>query len=237
MARPVIGITAHTRLLRAGAPVFEVGAEYALGIHEAGGLPLVLPILADAVADLLDRVDGLVISGGGGLPRGLIADRSPTLERINPPRYAFERALITGAAERELPVLGICRGMQMIGEPLGGRAVLNIATDEPRALSHYQRLPGWQPAHEITIELGSALAEFGGAMQVPVNSFHRQAVASTGDILWATAHAPDGIIEAIEGRTHRFLIGVQFHPEKMLPRNERWMRLFRALVAAAQTRT
>ncbi|MCL6552680.1 MAG: gamma-glutamyl-gamma-aminobutyrate hydrolase family protein [Firmicutes bacterium] len=233
--RPLIGITVHTRARRAEALAFELGAACARAVYEAGGLPVVLPVLTDAADDLVDRLRGIVLTGGGRLPPGFSPqDPRPSLESINPARYAFERALIGAALLRGLPLLGICRGMQMLTEALGGRLVRNIALDWPGALPHYQRGPGWQTAHDVEIAADARLAAILGTTRVPVNSFHRQAVETPGTGLRVVARAPDGIVEAVEGRGSAFIVGVQFHPERLLPRHPRWQRLFQALVDAAR---
>lgn len=237
MARPVIGITVHTRTQPGRPPVVDMSAAAAQVVRavlDAGGLPIILPPLEDAIPELLERVDGILLTGGGRLPLGTFrADRpAPTLEAINPGRYAFERQLIRAAVARGIPLLGICRGMQMINETLGGRLIHNIAADLPHALQHYQRVPGWRPTHAISIAPDSRLAEIVGEAQDEVNSFHRQAVATPGSGLRVTAVAPDGVVEAVESGSG-FVLGVQFHPEKMVNRQARWRRIFQALVAAA----
>ncbi len=235
--RPLIGITVHTRARRAEALAFELGAACARAVYEAGGLPVVLPVIGGTIDELLERVQGIVLTGGGRLPPGFSPqDPHPSLESINPARYAFERALIEAALPRGLPLLGICRGMQMLSEATGGRLVRNLALDRPDALPHYQRGPGWRPAHEVEIAADARLATILGTTRVPVNSFHRQAVEEPGAGLRVVARAPDGIVEAIEGTGPAFVVGVQFHPERLLPRHARWQRLFQALVDAARQR-
>jgi len=235
MGRPLIGITVHARAQRAEALAFELGAACARAVYEAGGLPVVLPVLNGAVMELLDRVRGMILTGGGRLPPGIeAAVHAATLESINPARYAFERALVLAALPRDLPLLGICRGMQMINESLGGTLIANIAVDLPHALPHYQRQPGWVPTHDLVVEPDSLAAEIAGGPRARVNSFHRQAVAAPGDGLRVTARAEDGVVEVVEGTRQRFLLGVQFHPERLVGRDPRWLAPFQALVAAAQ---
>ncbi|MDR7548272.1 MAG: gamma-glutamyl-gamma-aminobutyrate hydrolase family protein [Armatimonadota bacterium] len=237
MARPIIGISVHTRTLTGRLPVVELSTSAAQtvgAVFDAGGLPFILPPLEEAIPELLERLDGILLTGGGLLsPRTFRVDRpAPPLEAINPGRYAFERQLIRAAVAREIPLLGICRGMQMINETLGGHLILNIAAELPHALQHYQRAPGWRPTHAISIVPDSRLARIVGKTQDEVNSFHRQAVGTPGSGLRVTAVAPDGVVEAVEGESG-FILGVQFHPEKMVNRQTRWRQIFQALVAAA----
>lgn len=239
MSRPVIGISVHTRTEPGRAPIVEVNtsaAQVIQAVLDAGGLPMVLPAVEEAIPDLLERLDGVLLTGGGGrLPRGTFATGrlAPTLETINPGRYSFERQLVRGAVAREIPLLGICRGMQMINETLGGGLIHNIAAELPHALQHYQRAPGWRPTHTITIASDSRLAGIVGKTEEEVNSFHRQAVDTAGSGLRVTAVAPDGVVEAVESESG-FVLGVQFHPEMMVKRQTRWRRIFEALVAAAR---
>lgn len=231
--RPLIGITAHTRR-QPGGLALEVSAAYAEAVQAAGGTPVILPVyLTGYDRGVMDRLDGVLLTGGGRLLREAFEDAAgPSLERINPERYAFERALVADAVERDLPILGICRGMQMLTEVLGGSLIADIAQVVPRALTHYQRRPAWQPTHDVQVESNSRLAEVAGASLIHVNSFHRQAVDVTGNLLRVTGRAPDGVVEAVEGNTFRFVMGVQFHPERLLPRTPAWRGLFQAFVDA-----
>ncbi|MFN3286548.1 MAG: gamma-glutamyl-gamma-aminobutyrate hydrolase family protein [bacterium] len=239
LSRPVIGVTVHTRTLPGRPPVVSINPPAARAIEaivDAGGLPVPLPPLQEALPELLERLDGVLLTGGGGrLPPGAFATGrpGPTLESLNRERYAFERELIVTAVRRGTPILGICRGMQMINETLGGTLLRNIATDVPDALQHYQRRPSWRPAHAISIAPDSRLAALIGRTQDEVNSLHRQAVRTPGRGLRITGVAPDGVAEAVEAESG-FVLGVQFHPEMMVNRDPRWRRIFQALVTAAR---
>lgn len=189
--------------------------------------------------DLAGRIDALLLTGGRGLAaRDLVRNPRPTLETTDPARYWFEHALVLAACDRRMPVLGICRGMQMLNEALGGTLVLNLALDWPGAIKHTTDTPETLPHHRIEVAPGSHLAGVLGEASTPVNSLHRQAVAMPGVGLKAVAWAPDGVIEAIEGpREGPFLVGVQFHPETLARKDRRWLGLFGALIAAARDRT
>lgn len=234
MAAPLIGITAHAQTVR-GEQILLISPDYSEAVRVAGGIPVIIPILPEeGRAEILDRLQGIFVTAGGRLARHLIATQPlPSLSQINPGRYAFERSLILETARRNLPMLGVCRGMQTIAEVMGGRITGLQGGLSAKPIQHYQRQPGWQPTHAIVIQPGSRLERVLGERAIRVNSFHRQAVAEPGTDLHVSALAEDGVVEAIESSQHLFIVGVQFHPERLLARHERWLRLFRAFVEAA----
>jgi putative glutamine amidotransferase len=233
--RPLIGITVHCDPQEEEQGAYSVTAGYAEAVAAAGGMPMLLPVLQDALAPdaMLARLDGLLVSGGGTLPpEAFTTNPRPTLAETNPVRYRFERALLDAALGRDIPVLGICRGHQMLNEAAGGSLIQNIALDVPGALEHRQSAPGWQPVHALRVAAGSRLSGL-GLPSGPVNSFHRQAVQVPGAGFSAVAWSPDGLVEAIEMPGGRFAMGLQFHPEKLWPREPGWLAPFLALVLAA----
>ena len=237
MPAPLIGITVHVQSPEGREPTLLLRSRYVEAVRLAGGLPVLIPLLPPTQAsELLGRVQGLLLTGGGRLGRGVLRMRAlPSLEDINPRRYAFERALVLDAVRRDLPVLGICRGMQTIAAVLGGR-VANLDAQEGggETITHYQQAPGGRPTHGIEIQRGSHLAAIIDGEEAQVNSFHRQSVADPGHDLAVSARARDGVIEAVEGPGQPFLVGVQFHPEQLLNRDTRWLRLFEMFVRAAR---
>jgi putative glutamine amidotransferase len=236
--RPRIGITAWRRPLPTplgeATDLYTLGVEYAVAVQAAGGLPLILPHGDDAEA-MLDTLDGLVLSGGGDVdPRSYGTDHKDAKDtRLDADHW--EIALVHAADARRLPVLGICRGMQVLAVAHGGRLVPEIAGREGHAdmtaLSAGQILAA---RHSVSIASESTLERVYGTGQRTVNTIHHQAVADPGDLL-VSARAADGMIEAVEGRTGSCALGVQWHPEK-LPGEEAAdeRRLFEHLIAEAR---
>jgi putative glutamine amidotransferase len=244
--RPLIGVTtSEVRPAERVTPLREaepLGKEMALGItylkaiEAAGGLPVVMPPLAeDAIEPLLDRLDGICLSGGPDLDPSLYeAEPHPQLGPIEPDLDRFELAVAARADAREMPILAICRGTQALNIVRGG-ALHQHLPDISEELAHRQTNPGTEPSHPVEVDPDSQLWEAfgGGEIEVTdVNSFHHQAIDRLGDGLRVSARAPDGTIEAIEDPGRRFLIGVQWHPEYAISEGD--TRLFAAFVAAAQ---
>lgn len=245
---PTIGITVSrdeggADALLPGRPLVFTNEEYVqavllAGRSPSGGVrPVLLPHLAEgapaeaARSGLLDLIDGLLVTGEArALPANVRAQpQLPTLFEQAPQRYRSDAAWIKGALARGTPVLGICRGAQMIGEVTGGSICLRLPDGEVR---HSQALPGDQPAHRIRVEPGTRLQDIVGSTELEVNSFHLQAVEQPGPGFVVSARAGDGAVEAIESTRHPFVLGVQFHPERMV-RVEALQRIFLALLAAA----
>lgn len=247
MDRPVIGIsTSELRTPDRVTPVPEgepVRREMALGliyvdaIFQAGGLPLVLPPLTPAfAASLLDTLDGLCIPGGPDIHPGLYGHEphemlGPTESELD----AFELALVTGAVERGMPVLGICRGSQMINVALGGTLHQHLPACVEGVLPHRQEADVATASHPVRVAAGSRLAASLGRASAEVNSLHHQAVDRLADGLEAVAWAPDGVVEAVEGAGDAFLMGVQWHAEGLIGRREQRL-LLSAFVDSAATR-
>ena len=225
---------------------------YVDAVARAGGHARVLSTfdvlpMQDPPADLevsthLDPLDpsplagacGLILPGGGDIdPAWYHRERHPKTNKVSHRRDQFERTLLTTALERDLAVLAICHGMQMLNVCMGG--TLNQHLDED-PIDHDEERPKAQPAHPVCLKPRSILAETFGRPSVPVNSAHHQAVDDLGEGLEVVAWSTDGVIEGVESTEHSWVVGVQWHPEAMAAVDEQQENLFRAFVAAAHER-
>jgi putative glutamine amidotransferase len=234
--RPLIGVTT-SELRPSGAgtlrrqgepphPEMALGMTYLRAIEAVGGMPVVLPPIGDAAA-LLDRLDGICLSGGPDLDPDAYGalERHAELGPTEPSLDAFELSLARAADARGLPVLGICRGAQALNVARGGTLHQHVP-------GHRQTAPGTATTHTVRVEPGTRLAAVAGARPLRVNSFHHQAVDVLGSGLRAVAWAADGTVEAVEDRATRFVLGVQWHAEGLVAL-ARHRALFAALVVAA----
>jgi putative glutamine amidotransferase len=199
---------------------YELKVTYAEAVLRAGGLPFVLPYTDDAtcVEAYLDRVSGVIITGGAfDIPPEAYGETAREgMGPLKEGRTAFETALMRAALKRNMPVLGVCGGMQLLNVVLGGTLFQDIAREVPEAREHEQKHDRTQPQHPVDVKDGTLLAEAVGRGQLMVNSTHHQAVNKLGNQVVATAASPDGVVEAIESSAHIFAVGVQWHPEYML---------------------
>jgi putative glutamine amidotransferase len=249
--RPLIGVTtSEMRRAESINPTPEgeppahlemaLGLPYLRGLEAAGGLPVVMPPLReDAIEPLLDRFDGICLSGGPDLdPEGYGAKPHPELGPIEPDLDRFELAVARRADAREMPILAICRGTQALNVVRGG-ALHQHLPEISTEISHRQLTPGDQTSHAVEVEPGSRLAAALGGKEIDVgdrldvNSFHHQAIDRLGEGLRISARAPDGTIEAVEDPTRPFLIGVQWHAETLVHRPYE-AALFRRFVEACR---
>ncbi|MFC3125376.1 gamma-glutamyl-gamma-aminobutyrate hydrolase family protein [Pseudoroseomonas globiformis] len=196
-------------------PWYALRQNYFSSVARAGGLPVALPHEPELAEAYLDKIDGLLVTGGafdvdpslyGGGPA------HPTVA-LKQGRTAFELAMVRGALARNMPVLGICGGEQLLAVALGGTLIQHIPDRVPDALAHEQPNPRNEPGHEVEITQGTLLARVVGGTRMAVNSAHHQAVERPGAGAVVNAVAPDGVIEGIESTAHRFALGVQWHPE------------------------
>lgn len=231
--KPVIGITGNF-----GDKGCELAEGYYRSILEAGATPLIIPPFADkdAMLTVLDSVDGLMLSGGADInPLYCGEDPIPALHGINPRRDAMEMLLVRLAFDRQIPILGICRGIQVMAVALDGSVWQDIYTQEPKAsIKHSQDLDRGVASHLVEIQEGSTLYNIIGEKTFPVNSFHHQAVREAGPHLRVVARSQDGVIEAVESNEEKSILGVQWHPECfVLNQDDSMMSIFRWLVGEA----
>lgn len=232
MQIPLIGVTSS---LDEEKQVFSVPQAYIQAIVQAGGLPFVLPYSEnrERLLPLFSLCDGLLLTGGDDLdPVFFNQEPHPKLGPISPLRDASELALCRLALAHGVPVFGICRGMQVLGVASGGAMIQDIPSQTKSQIRHRQTPPYHLPAHFVQVEPETRLASILGTNRIRVNSMHHQAMETLGEGCLATAHAADGIIEALEYPEHPFALGVQWHPERMIAQ-EPHMALFHAFLEAA----
>ncbi len=237
--RPRIGITSwhHDE----GDERWEFAPEpYSRAIAQAGGLPLILPIIRDEDlrGEVLDTLDGLLFTGGEDIHPSFYSE--PIEERcgrIDKDRDLFELALAEAALDRQIPILGICRGIQLLNIVLGGSLYQDLSY-RPGTLPHHSspREKRYDLIHKVNLQPESYLAKIFGHLAFDVTSTHHQLLKDVAPPLKAVAFADDGVIEGVEAEDHPFLLAVQWHPERMIRRHPEQLALFRALVQAASRR-
>jgi putative glutamine amidotransferase len=235
MAPPVIGLTLDHEPPGGWSnfPWYAIRENYCSAVRRAGGLPMLLPHEPDAAELYLRHIDGLIVTGGGfDVDPALFGakTRHPTVTTKDR-RTAFELAVTRGALARDMPVLGICGGQQLLNVALGGTLIQHIPDEVPGALPHRQTNPRYEPGHDVRIVTGTILHRIAGAEHLAVNSAHHQAVKDAGPGVVIDAVATDGVIEGVEDPRRRFCLGVQWHPEFEI--NEADRRIFRTFIAAA----
>ncbi len=211
-------------------------ADYVTAVRDAGARAIVLDLTLPA-PDLLTPIDGLVLTGGGDVDPSYYGESThPTYHAAESGRDAAELALARAAIAARLPLLAICRGVQVLNVAAGGSLVQDIPSQVPAALDHQVKNPTTAIAHDVRIEPGTVTARLLAGRsrdgRLPVNSRHHQAVARTAPGFRVTATAADGVIEAIEAPEQPFCVGVQWHPENFHETGE-FRGLFEGLVAAA----
>lgn len=237
--RPIIGVTTsrHTLTERLDKDrVYLAFVTYTSMVRAAGGIPVSLtPGAVDEVPALIDRLDGLLLAGGGDVdPARYGGATHESVYGIDPARDEYEIALVRAARERRLPTLCVCRGMQVLNVALGGTLIADIGTHGPGLIDH-RRID--QPAatrqHTVGLDPNSSTAMALGAATVTVNSLHHQAIGDLAPGLVVTGRAPDGIIEAVAPTDDWPMWAVQWHPESLGADDEPSFRLFDQLIRAA----
>lgn len=235
MLAPVIGITCCYD--EANRRVWLTDY-YVNAVVAAGGLPVIIPVVTpqDKISQLINLCHGILLPGGGDIDPLLFGEHPhPASGSICPQCDGFELSLAEQALKRNMPMLGICRGAQIINVAAGGTVCQDIALKIKEHLKHIQQAPRWYPTHTITAVADSKLANIIGSEPVKVNSFHHQMVGRLGNGLKVAALAPDGVIEAIEHqKPNYFVLGVQYHPEALYERDSKARVLFTSFIQAAR---
>jgi gamma-glutamyl-gamma-aminobutyrate hydrolase PuuD len=231
VARPLIGITTYAEAdVRWGAwslPAALIPLDYVAAIERAGGRPLLVPPSVEGIDETLDGLDGIIFSGGSDLdPETYGADAHPETNGLRPERDRAELELLQAALARDMPVLAICRGSQVLNVARGGDLVQHL----PEVVGHddHKHTPGVFADHDVTVDPATKLGSLVGD-RAPVKSHHHQGFGRLGDGLRESARADDGTVEALEDPSKRFAIGVLWHPEAGED-----AALFEALVAEAR---
>lgn len=215
--------------------------DYVKSVQQSGGEPVVLDTSTARAADVVRDVDGLLLTGGGDVdPRLYGEERHPSVYGLVPDRDALELELVVRGLEHEVPMLCICRGMQVLNVALGGTLVQDILSAVPQALNHTDPDPPHKISHDVLLAPGARLTQLlrpdaGERPTYAVNSRHHQALKHVASSLVVTATAPDGVIEAVERPESAFCLAVQWHPENFWRTGE-FRALFDALIEAASTR-
>ena len=210
-------------------------------IEKAGGLPVLIPsgLETATLRQIYERLDGVLVPGGGDInPKQYGEAQHPLTAGIDDYRDAAESQVIRWAVDDDRPVMGICRGNQMINVALGGTLIQDVPSETATPITHNNKAsdtPLVHHAHPVTLNPQSLLANILGAPEVEVNSLHHQAVDHIAPGMKAVAWGPDGLVEALEMPNKRFVLSVQWHPENLVDDDPAMLELFRAFVAACET--
>jgi putative glutamine amidotransferase len=239
---PVIGLISgrdHSAMW-SGYELYGQGLSYARSLALAGGAPVLIPLDLgeDAWRQIYERIDGLLFPGGADVNPAYYQEvRHPRLGQVDDALDQAELTLARWALDDRMPVLAICRGIQLINVAAGGTLYQDLPSQLPDSLPHACSAPTYPReyrAHAVEIRPGSHVAEEMGVLATRVNSRHHQAVKDVAPGFEVTARAPDGVIEAIECRDAPHVVGVQWHPESLAANDPQMLSLFRALVEASQ---
>lgn len=234
--RPTIGVLMDYEAAGSFStrPHYAIRTNYFDAVWKAGGMPVALPYLADALPEFLDHCGGIVTPGGSypfppqwyGKPAGGAEETEP--------RFRFEVDFTRAAMDRDIPMFGICAGMQVMAGVLGGTFHEDVRVDIATNIDHLDERPAEEPAHQVRITPDTRLHEITGRDEFSVNTAHREALRQALDGFVVNAVAPDGVIEGIEVPGKRFMLGVQWHPEFFATEGDPNFELFKALVEAAR---
>ena len=230
MKKPVIGLVP---IVDPAQNRYGMTPAYCKAVEGAGGLPLMLPLTADSddLAQLVELCDGILFTGGPDIhPARYGEETLPACGTIVPERDAMEDALLQAALAADKPVLGICRGIQVLNVSLGGTLWQDLPSQYGETVGHSQPEPYDQPCHAVTVLADTPLAALLGEGEIAVTSRHHQAIKELADPLRAMATSPDGLVEAVWMPGKRFVWGVQWHPESIFSTSPESQKLFAAFV-------
>ncbi len=237
--RPIIGLTTYRKIAQdSGVPIFGLMRSYVQAVAQAGGIPLLIPLgIGDEdLRTVLQRVDGLVLPGGGDIdPQAYQGQNHENIRGVDKDRDRVEINLAREAVQSEKPFLAICRGHQVLNVALGGTMWEDLATQMPGSIRHDYYGDGARTdrPHSVHVREASRLAEIVASAEILVNSLHHQGLRELAPELTASAAAPDGLVEGVEIPGHPFAIGVQWHPENLVGIDPAMHRLFVSLVEAS----
>jgi putative glutamine amidotransferase len=212
-----------------------VANDYIIAIERAGGIPIILPITEyiENSLRILNMIDGILFTGGSDIdPQCYSANPRYGLQGINPKRDKHELSFVKQVLYKtNLPILGICRGMQLLTVATGGTLYQDLHLERSEGFMHnILDVPKYHPTHTVAIERGSLFHKIFSQEEIGVNSFHHQAVKRMGDRFHVTMVAQDGVIEGIEHNGNRFISAVQWHPEMMVEKHPIYLNLFTTFV-------
>jgi putative glutamine amidotransferase len=247
--RPVIGIPTQTLQSLGNCPEhyppsWVMSQRYILTLTAAGAVPWMMPLVGDDEATaraMYDELDAVFLPGGADIdPASYGAVRHPKTDKnTDPPRDHLELAVVRWAMADGKPVLGVCRGIQVMNLAMGGTHYQDVMDEHAGAIKHdyfpfgTERWTRDHLAHAVQIERATRLGDIVSAREVPVNSMHHQGIRELAPLMVPTAYAPDGLVEGAEGTGDTFFVGVQWHPEVLTDSDERMRRLFDAFIDAA----
>ena len=233
MAQKIVGITCSTSAANGKSGARQtLNRAYVWAVERAGGVPIILPVTREpeVIARYLGMVDGLLLSGGVDVhPTHYGHEPHPELGDVDEDRDTTEMPLIRAALEQDVPMFAICRGIQALNVAMGGTLYQDLPSELASDIIHAQDrhdMPRHETSHAIAIEPYTHIADIIGNHTMRVNSFHHQALRDVAELLTVTAVAPDTVIEAVESKKHKYVVGVQFHPEETAAHDEASQKLF-----------
>lgn len=236
--KPVIGLTTYHKISQdSQVPLYGLMLSYVRAVAGAGGIPILIPLNVgdEDLAEVLRRVDGLLLPGGGDIDPGYYGGQPHELvDEVDHDRDRVEVGMARLAVREQKPLLAICRGHQVLNVALGGTMYEDIATQMPGAIQHSYNGARTDLPHTVRVLPGTRLAAILQEEETGVNSIHHQGLRDLAPELTVSALAPDGLVEGVEVQGHPFAVGVQWHPENLLQVAPVMRNLFTALIAAAQ---